>query len=288
LFHDLNSTRTIDTVRAISAPVVDALAEIPEVHGILCFGSYAMETFDRYSDIDLYVLCSPDILPAGVRRDVLKNIAGVQDLDINHEQVGWDKQWHPQDDRCRVGELPFEISYNTVDWTLRVVHAVKDRGITSTPEFGFRAYTMLGLLEHSVILHDPKATLQTLKASLYPYPAKLKQALLAESLPIVRGSLEDLKDYVRRSIGNSAFLFHYQRFLDSLGTILFAINERYDPATKRFEEVLRSLEILPDRFMERYTKILETPLTREGRNEIVRELETLLIEIEDLTKGGHP
>jgi predicted nucleotidyltransferase len=277
---------TNEIIRRKSAPLVDALAEIPEVHGVLCFGSYAMGTFDRHSDIDLYVLCSPAIIPAGIRRNALKNVAAVRNLEIDREQTSWDKRWHPQDDRCRIGELPFEISYNTVDWTRRVVRAVKDRGVISTPEFGFRAYTMLGLLDYSVTLYDPKGAVQRLKASLYPYSAKLKRSLLAESLPIARGSLEDLENYVRRSIGNSAFLFHYQRVLDALATMLFATNERYDPATKRLEEVLRTLEILPARFLERYTRMLEIPLTLDGRKEIVQTLSSFLVEIEDLIRPG--
>jgi predicted nucleotidyltransferase len=237
-----------ETIRAKTAPIVDSLAENPEVHGILCFGSYAMGTFDRYSDIDLYVLCSPSIISVGVRRGVLENMSAVQDIEINPVQAGWDTRWAPQNDRFRIAEFLFDISYNTVDWVSRVVRAVQERGVISESELGFRAYTMLGLLEHSVILYDPEATLQTLKASLYPYPAKLKHALLAESWPIAKGSLEELEDYVKRSIGNSAFLFHYERLLDSLCTIVFAINERYDPATKRLEEALRSLDIFTRSF----------------------------------------
>jgi len=85
-----------------------------------------------------------------------------------------------------------------------------------------------------------------------------------------------------RGIGNTAFHFHLERIIDSLGTILFAINERYDPATKRVEDVYRDLEIVPEGFLERYTKLLETPLTRDGRQSIVKELGLLIQEVEDL------
>jgi predicted nucleotidyltransferase len=268
-------------VRARSAPVVEALASIPAIQGILCYGSYAMGTFDQKSDIDLYVVCNPTVVSAEVRRGALEKIAAIHTLEIGVEQAGWDTEWHPQDDRFRVGEIAFDIAYNTVEWVRGVVHAVRERG-TSTPEFGFRAYTMLGLLEHSIVLHDPASVLETIKASLYPYPAKLKHALLAEHIPRATGSLEDLQDYVNRSIGNTAFHFHVERLLDSLGTILFAINERYDPATKRTEEFLASLDRLPDRFMERYARILETPLTEEGRREIVDSFARLLTEVKNI------
>jgi predicted nucleotidyltransferase len=275
---------TPEILRTKSAPLVAALAAIPEVHGVLCYGSYAMGTFDHYSDMDLYVVCAPRIVPALSRREVLQAIPAIDDLEIGHVEVGWEQAWHPQDDRCRVADLQFDIAYNTVDWIRGLVAAIRDHGLTSMSEFGFRAYTVPGLLEHSVALHDPHGTLQTLKTSLYPYPSRLKQALLAENLPVARAALEELQDYVKRSIGNTAFHFHYERFLDAVGTMLFAINERYDPATKRAEEALQNLPRLPHRYLERYTRILETPLTPAGRQEIVRSLSALLADVEALAK----
>ncbi len=273
-----------EIIRTKSAPIVGALAGIPGVEGILCFGSYALGTFDPDSDVDLYVLSHPDIRPTHERMDAFQKIEGIQDVQMDHEEPGWDNQWCPRGDRCRLGGLPFDIAYNTVDWMKTVVSAVKERGVTSIPELRFRPYTMLGLLENSVVLYDPKSILQSMRSSLYPYPAKLRQTLLSENLLITSGSLGELQDYVRRSIGNSAFHFHLSRILDSLCTVLFAINRRYDPATKRTEEAFRDLEVVPDHFLERYSRILETPLTREGRHEIVDSLETLLGEIEGLAK----
>jgi hypothetical protein len=275
---------THEIVRAKSAPIIEPLAKISEVEGILCFGSYAMGTADEHSDLDLYVLCDTDVVPAPVRWEVLGKIPTVRNLEIGHIAAGWEQPWCPQTDRCRIGDLQFDVVYNTVDWLCRVVRAVKAFGIPPA-EFGFRAYTVLGLLEHSITLHDPHGTLQALKASLYPYPSKLKEALVSQNLSIARGSLEDLRDYIRRSIGNTAFHFHYERLMDSLGTMLFAINERHDPATKRTEEALRNLTLLPDRFLERYDRILVTPLTPEGRAEIVRSFETLLGDVEGLLNG---
>jgi len=273
-----------DIIRTKSAPIVSALAQIPSVEGILCFGSYALGTFDPDSDVDLYVLCDPDIPLSHERMDAFQKIEGIEDVQMEHEEFGWDNQWCPRNDRCRLGRQPFDIAYNTVDWMKGVVSGVKERGATSIPELRFRPYTMLGLLENSVVLYDPKSILRSMRSSLYPYPTKLRETLLAENLLTARGSLEELQDYVRRSIGNSAFHFHFLRILDSLCTLLFAINRRYDPATKRTEEAFRDMEIVPDRFLERYNRILETPLTREGRHEIVHNLETLLGEIEGLAK----
>jgi hypothetical protein len=68
--------------------------------------------------------------------------------------------------------------------------------------------------------------------------------------------------------------------------MLFALNERYDPATKRVEEVHREFKILPPGFLSRYRTILETPLTPEGRKTIVKELRAVLNEVDSLAANS--
>lgn len=143
---------------------------------------------------------------------------------------------------------------------------------------------MLGLLGTSVILYDPEGIVQEITSVFSPYPSKLKKVLIAESLYKINGSLEDLRDYAKRGIGNTAFHFHLQRIIDSMSQLLFAINECYDPATKRIEEAYRELAILPDNFLHRYKAILETPLTTDGRKQVVRELQALVKEINRLER----
>lgn len=271
-------------VQTKSGPVINALSELRGVKGVLCFGSYAIGTFDQYSDFDLYAFCHPEIVPSLERQKAIQAIDGMTDFQPDYAEFGWDAQRCPRGDRFRLNGIQFDITYNTIGWIRTVVRKVKEQGATSIPELNFRPYTMLGLLDNSVILYDPEAILQEIKSSLYPYPADLKKALLAESVPIAKGSLEDLRDYNKRGIGNTAFHFHLQRIMDSFGTILFAVNERHDPATKCVEEIYKDLEVVPDRFLERYTGLLEIPLTTEGRRTIVKELEVLVREIEQLAK----
>ena len=58
------------------------------------------------------------------------------------------------------------------------------------------------------------------------------------------------------------------RILDAFGTILFALNEHYDPTTKRAEHVQAGLETILQNFTERYERLLQTPLTGKGRREV--------------------
>jgi predicted nucleotidyltransferase len=262
--------------------IVRALSTISQIKGVLCFGSYAMRTFDKYSDIDLYVFCSPNIVPSSVRKETLEKVENIYNLDVNHTEFIWDNEWNPEGDRLFINKIQFDITYNTVEWIKTVVRKVKETGATSIPELKFRPYTMLGLLDNSLTVYDPESIIQALKSKLYPYPSKLKEALLIQTLPIARDALADLENYVQRNIGNTAFHYNYQRFIDSLGTVLFAINERYDPATKRVEEVYSELKILPPDFLKRYKMILEKPLTLDGRQTVVTELRAIMDEVESL------
>lgn len=140
------------------------------------------------------------------------------------------------------------------------------------------------MLENSVIRYDADMVLQRIVASLYPYPPALRQALMAGSLTVIHGSLDDMQDSARRNIGNSAFLFHLWRVIDTMEILLFALNERFSPAAKRLEETYHSLPILPANFLERYNGLLETPLTRPGRLKIVAGLQALVDDIVELAR----
>jgi hypothetical protein len=265
----------------IAQPVIQALAALPAVKGILCFGSYAQGTADAASDIDLYVLCAPDIPPLAVRRGVLLSTPGLETLDMNHRELGWDTAWCPQTDRLLVDHLWFDNSYNTLDFVETVVRKVR-RGATSIPEMRFRPYTLLGLLENGRTLYDPQGRLELLRQKLAPFPPRLRQRLLAENLQFAENALVDMEDITRRQIGSRAFHFLMGRCLDAVEELLFALNERYPQADKRVELALQALPVLPVDFSCRYQQLLETPLTGPGKDWIIQELRRLLGEIKKL------
>ena len=216
--------KPIDLVRNKTAPIVEGLTKLQGVRAILSFGSYAMGTFDEYSDLDLFVFCEPEVVSASERQRILEGIPDVSHFEESDTAAGWDNQWSPQIDHFRVSGTPFEISYNTVDWIRTVVRRVTQEGATSIPEQKFRPYTMLGLLENGIILYDPCSLLKHLIDCLYPYPAQLKQRLISDSLHTLKDCLMELKDGVKRGFGLTFFHFFFYRMCDALYTLLFAIN----------------------------------------------------------------
>ena len=278
--------------RVVSLPpaagmVIQALVGLREVRGIVCFGSYAVGTQDEYSDIDLYVICQPEIASRPERERVLASLDGLQALSLNAGQAGWVNDWCPQEDRLRVGGLAVETTYNTLEWVRTVIAKVRE-GHISIPEMPFRPYTLLGLLENSLPLYDPDGALEEVYASLRPYPPALKARLIEENLSILADSLAELQDYNRRSIGNRAFHFHLDRALDALELVLFSLNEQYPPATKRVEQVLEKLPRLPRNFRRRYLELLETPLNSAGRLSAAAEVEKLEVEIKEIVETAPP
>lgn len=267
-----------EKVRQLTLPILEAFAQSPAVVGVLCFGSYALDVYDEHSDVDLYVLCAPELMTTATRHALLTNIQGVTTLHLAQDHAGWENQWNPQSDRLVLNGVPIELSYNTQDWLTTVVHKVIEEGATSLPELRFRPYTMLGLLANALVLYDPFTVIEQLRARLTPYPARLKENLIRQNLAIVTEWSADLQDCARRNFGASTFLFYLWHISDALTSLLLAINETYDPATKRSEKMLKKLAHLPDNFISRYEKVLEGPFTQAGQHVIAAELAKLIEE----------
>jgi hypothetical protein len=205
----------VDRVKKITAPVVNGFSKLNDVVAMLCFGSYALNTFDQGSDIDLFVVCDPVIMPEAARRNIFKVIPAASDIQLNCASPGWDSQWSPQSDKFKLGQTWVDVSYNTRNWLATVVHKVTTEGVVSIPELTFRPYTMLGLLSDAIRLYDPQGFIQELTSDLYPYPASLKMRLIEDNLAILADRLNELQDCVARDLGNSTFLFHLWHACDA-------------------------------------------------------------------------
>ncbi len=271
-----------ETVYQLTLPALEALAQSPAVVGILCFGSYALDVYDEHSDIDLYVLCAPQLMPTATRQAIFANLEGVTDLHLAQDHAGWENQWSPQSDQLSLNGMTLELSYNTQDWLTNVVHKVIEEGATSLPELTFRPYTMLGLLANAIVLYDPNQVIAQLRMGLAPYPPLLKEHLIRNNLAVLTEWLADLQDCATRDFGNSSFLFYLWHLCDALISLLFTLNETYDPATKRSEKMLKKLTYLPEDFIIRYEKVLEGPFTRPGQCTVVAELTKLIEETKRL------
>jgi len=67
-------------------------------------------------------------------------------------------------------------------------------------------------------------------------------------------------------------------------SILYAVNEHYDPATKRPEQELSKLGIVPDQFVVRFIHLQEGPFDTQGRQRVVDELAIFVDEVTQIAQ----
>jgi predicted nucleotidyltransferase len=197
-----------EVVTKVAGPLLDLMKRSRSVDAVLCFGSYAAGLQDAHSDLDLFVLCEPELPPVQDRQSWYRGLPGVSEIQVDFQSAGWDTQWNPQMDKLQLGAVEIDVCFNTVAWLVSVVDKVTSEGLTSVPEMTFRPYTMLGLLDRSIVLYDRSGSLQATIACIRPYPPKLKRALVDENRAILADRLREIQECVARGIGNMAFLFH--------------------------------------------------------------------------------
>jgi hypothetical protein len=270
--------------------IVNALRTLPEVSGVLLFGSRNIpqqpkrkRKTDLGADVDLFVLCSPDI-PASSARAYLWKDSGVSEFTLGASTPGWDSPWAPVVDTFVFEDTAYDIVFNTLTWVQRVIDPVIHDGAIQLPEMPFRPYTVAGLIRTGQRLHDPSGAVAMLQRRVAIYPDTLRRRILSTQRIAQSATLADLDDVARRKIGATSFLFHLTRAVDSLATQLFAINRVYDPAVKRIETALADLPILPRDFGKRYGKLLRGPFTGRGQSNTVLELAALQAEVDTLAR----
>jgi hypothetical protein len=163
---------------------------------------------------------------------------------------------------------------------------VKRKGATSLPEFQFRPYTVLGLLNHAQILYDPHGRLSALKRSLFPFPKRLKRNIIDENLPIFREIIRELQECVQKKLGSGTLIFHLWRLDDALQNLLFAINEYYDPASKRNEAFISNLGKVPAAYKDGYAKLVDGIFKPKERIRLLAILKRLDKQISVLARPG--
>lgn len=229
---------------------VESLVLTLPIQSLLCYGSYVMElSLPHQSDIDLLALVQGDIPKSDVRRkayETMERVAIIQIADDTPKTSMWDNSWSPVNDRLLIDSQLVEIGYNTTKWVHKVLDMLLKKHLTTFAAFPFRPYTFLGLLETSQLLYDQDHFVAGCKERMRPFPKPLKKAICSEFLPIFKENVKDLIDCGNRDVGILSYLFFLERSIDALIQLLFAINEIYDPASKRTEYYLARLKQVPN------------------------------------------
>lgn len=157
------------------------------------------------------------------------------------------------------------LHYQTVAWVNLVLRDVIEQGMISSVSMPFRAYTLPALLQRGWLVYDPNGIVTRWRERIRIFPLKLKMNILRHFVPVLREHVEDLLLTAERHLGPGTFLFLLTRATDALTSLLFAVNEIYDPADRQGEQLyLPILTKVPQDFLARLTTILQGPFDPEG------------------------
>ena len=267
--------------RQAAHQINDVLGMDPRVSCVYVFGSVATGDADERSDLDITFVCHPDILPVSDRVEALSRIGRSWDFDsATLDNPIWDSL-----DMGLVDGIPVEVHYQTSALISRVLDEVVHDGAISTAMVPFRPYTVAGLIQRAWLLMDKDGRFQTWLEQTKVYPQSLKLNLLRHFIPVLRQTSEEFKLHAERRLGPHGCLFFLTRAADALTSILFAINEVYDPADRRQEHrILPALEHAPKDFLFRFRYVLEGPFDHAGAVERAQFFDRLAAEVLEMAQ----
>ena len=260
----------------IARQIDQLLGPLPEVTAVYVFGSVASGHVDERSDVDITFVCSPEILPTSKRKDVLSRTGSNWTFDddpgANPIWDSWDRGW--------VDGVLVDSHYQTASAVSEVLDEVINDGAITTARVPSRPYTMAGMLQRSWPIRDKEGIFASWLEQTRVYPRRLKRNILRHHVPALRDSVDELTSSAERRIGPGVFLFFLSHGVNALQSILFALNDTFDPADRWQEQtVLPTLTNVPEDFPARYSYVLEGPFDDDGAIERARAFDELAGEI---------
>ena len=276
------SKELLEKRREIAQRIDSVLGKHPDVTAIYVLGSVASGRVDERSDVDLGVVCRSQTMSESDRKELLSPIGSDWQFGRPSSQDPvWDGDAMPSDgDKGLVDGIPVEMMYQSAADISEVIDEVVSRGAIATRKIPFRPYTLIGMLRHALVLRDSDGLFRVWLEQTSAYPKLLKQNVLRRFAPILKENAEALTESAERRHGTATVLFFLVRASDALTSILYAVNDVYDPADKRAgTTVLPTLANVPRDFMSRFDHILQGPFDDNGALERARAFEDLATEV---------
>ena len=273
----LSGVNTLLEKRRNIARRIDALlGEHPGVTSVYVFGSVASGHVDEQSDVDITLVCRSNILPLSVRKETLTSIGSDWQFDDPLlDNPIWDVQ-----DNIVVDGIRVELHYQTAPAISNVLDQVVQNGATTTEKVPRRPYTVAALVQRAWLLRDKDGVFHRWLEQTEVYPQRLKLNILRHYAPILRDSVEEFKTSAERQLGPLVSHFFLFFGADALTSLLFALNEMYDPADRREERtILPTLPRVPRDFISRFTYVLEGPFDDPGALKRALAFEKLASEV---------
>jgi predicted nucleotidyltransferase len=254
--HTLSSNQ-----RALVQGLVDALAQVPGVQGVVLGGSYARGLARVDSDIDLGVYYS-DASPLCVQS--IREVATQLDGSVNpivSEPFEWGP-WVNGGAWLTIHGQRVDLIYRSLEHLERVIsdaaQGKHELHFGQHPPFGYFSPTYLGELSIAVVLLDPWEHIAGLKSRIVEYPEALRRQVVQDYLWSVEFALHAFAPKFARQGEVYLTASTIARCVHALVLVLFALNRRYLVNEKTTLLEISDFPLCPRDFRERVETLLSS------------------------------
>lgn len=258
--------------------LTDAFGQIDDVVALGVGGSYARGSFDRSSDIDLYIFSGKPINPQ-IRKAVIEKL-GTDKADLN--LTFWDTgdEWY---------DLETGIEVDAIYWDVYWISGQIHRNLRDFQgSVGFST-CFWHTLKQIKILKDDSGWLFKLKTDCnQDFPEALRKDIIAKNHPLLRNIIPSYFNQISKAVIRDDGLSINHRlaaFFASYFDVLFALNGLTHPGEKQMLKfALENCRILPDNLAEMVPEILGQSLSKplkalDSMNILIENLDNILLEL---------
>ena len=233
--------------------IIEKFSKIPEVEAIAIGGSTTAKTFDKSSDIDIYVF-SKNGVSLNKREEIIKKVSSKYEIGEEYFGSGdeflYDKE-----------NIVMDMMYWDMNWFKNIVENV---WIKHYPSNGYTT-CFLYTLKNFKIIYDPNNWLTNLQTKIKTeYPQELQNNIIKRNMMLMKSKpfasyYEQIEKGIKRNDINSVN-HRISAFLASYFDVIFAINKQLHPGEKRLIKYAKdNCKLLPKDFEKNITKLLIQP-----------------------------
>ncbi len=267
--------------------IVADLKQTNNIIAVVLGGSYATGNASETSDLDIGIYYY-DKNPFNI--EDIRAIAQKYAISDTHTVTNF-YEWGPWVNggawiETACGKVDF--LYKNIDQVKATIEKAKNgewqNDFEQQPPYGFSSIIYLAETKSCIPLFDPNKVITQLKMEVETYPAKLKEAVIQQSLWAAEFTIWHADSfYKKQDVYNTMGCL--TRGVKNIVTALFAINELYPIGDKRAIEILENANKQPLNFKERIEDILCANKHTLGNN--INSLKVLFRETIELTNGSY-
>jgi predicted nucleotidyltransferase len=265
--------------------IANDLQQITGIIAVVLGGSFAAGMANRSSDLDIGLYYS-EKQPFSIAdiKEVAKRYLVADRMTVT-DFYAWGP-WVNGGAWVQTSSGKVDILYRNLDQVADTINKAKngqwENHFEQQPPYGFSSLIYLSEIETCFPLYDPNDRLVQLKKELRPYPIKLKEAVVQQSLWAAEFAIWHAEHFFSKDGDVYNTVGCLTRAVKNIVTALFAINEIYPLGDKRAIAILEKSQNCPAMLREKIENILV--VKRKAINDNIHFLKILFTETVDLSE----